>query len=58
MEVRRVRNENIMIKVTKEEKKQIQALAFAADLSVSNYCRKVLLSMPKRKEATELVGAV
>lgn len=52
--MKRDRSDYIMIKVTHEEKERIKAAAFAADLSVSGYCRRVLFAAQKKSERDKL----
>lgn len=41
--MQRKRNECIMLTLTKTEKEQIKAMAAAADLPMTMYCRKILM---------------
>ena len=54
--MKRKRNECIMLTLTKAEKEQIKALAEAADLPMTIYCRKVL--MEKVRESDEQFRSV
>lgn len=57
MSVNRVRDNRIMLTLTEEEKAQIERDAAAADMSVSAYCRLILLNKTKKRgEEVKLNG--